>query len=86
MIDGAVLAGDAPAGRILAPLRQLAPEIDTFARVPAVSLTRLNMDPESPVPSIGWGAASPPSISASRTRLAAKDHDGVPVPVRAGGD
>jgi FAD/FMN-containing dehydrogenase len=56
MIDGAVLADDGPAERILASLRQLAPEIDTFARVPAVSLTRLHMDPESPVPSIGWGA------------------------------
>ena len=56
MIDGVALADDIEAGRILAPLRELAPEIDTFARVPAGSLTRLHMDPEMPTPGVGWGA------------------------------
>ncbi len=50
VIDGAVLDGDEPARRLLGPLRALAPEIDTFDRVPAKSLVRLHMDPEGGVP------------------------------------
>ena len=49
MIDGAV-QGD-PA--VLAPLRALAPEVDTFATVPAAALARLHQDPEEPMPSVG---------------------------------
>jgi FAD/FMN-containing dehydrogenase len=56
IIDGAVLAGDTEAGRILAPLRELSPEIDTFGRVPAASLIRLHMDPEQPTPGGGRSA------------------------------
>ena len=39
-IDGAVLGCDAQARSILGLLRDLGPEIDTFGRVPARSLTR----------------------------------------------
>lgn len=46
MIDGAV-QGD-PA--VLEPLRALAPELDTFATVPAPALARLHQDPEEPMP------------------------------------
>jgi FAD/FMN-containing dehydrogenase len=53
VIDGAVLADDATAERVLAPLRELAPQLDTFGRVPAVALTRIHMDPEDPVPAAG---------------------------------
>jgi FAD/FMN-containing dehydrogenase len=56
IIDGAVLGDDAEAERILAPLRELGPEIDTFGRVPAASLTRLHMDPEQPTPGGGRSA------------------------------
>jgi FAD/FMN-containing dehydrogenase len=52
MIDGAVLGDDAFAESVLSPLRELAPEIDTFARVPAASLSRLHMDPEGPTPAV----------------------------------
>jgi FAD/FMN-containing dehydrogenase len=52
MIDGAVLADDEVAEAILAPLRALRPEIDTFRRVPASSLVRLHMDPEGPTPGV----------------------------------
>jgi FAD/FMN-containing dehydrogenase len=48
MIDGAVQGADHHA--ILAPLRALDPELDTFATVPAASLVRLHQDPEEPVP------------------------------------
>jgi FAD/FMN-containing dehydrogenase len=50
MIDGAVLAEDEVAMDILAPLRELGPEIDTFARMPAPDLVRLHGDPEEPLP------------------------------------
>jgi FAD/FMN-containing dehydrogenase len=46
IIDGAV-QGDP---EILAPLRALAPEIDTFAKMPAPALVRLHQDPEEPMP------------------------------------
>jgi FAD/FMN-containing dehydrogenase len=52
VIDGALLGSDDEAAAALAPLRELRPEIDTFARVPAASLARLHMDPEGPTPSV----------------------------------
>ncbi|EFC79635.1 FAD-binding oxidoreductase [Parafrankia sp. EUN1f] len=50
MIDGAVLADNPEAERILAPLRELDPELDTFTRLPASALLRLHLDPEGPTP------------------------------------
>jgi FAD/FMN-containing dehydrogenase len=50
LIDGAVLGNDDVAAEVLAPLRALAPEFDTVARVPAASLVRLHLDPEGPTP------------------------------------
>ena len=50
VIDGAVLADDATAEQLLAPLRALAPEMDTFARVPVTAVTRIHMDPEGGAP------------------------------------
>ena len=52
VIDGAVLADDAEAEQVIAALRDLEPEMDTFARVPAAGLVRLHMDPEGPTPGI----------------------------------
>ncbi len=52
VIDGAVLDDDARAEEILAPLRALEPEMDTFARLPAAALTRIHMDPEGPTPAV----------------------------------
>ncbi|MGW4460758.1 FAD-binding oxidoreductase [Micromonospora sp. NPDC004704] len=56
VIDGAVLADDDEARRLLAPLRELAPELDTFGRVPAAALMRVHMDPEQPTPGGGRSA------------------------------
>jgi FAD/FMN-containing dehydrogenase len=50
VIDGAVLGTDAEAAELLAPLRALRPELDTFARVPAESLVHLHLEPEGPSP------------------------------------
>jgi FAD/FMN-containing dehydrogenase len=50
VIDGAVLGSDEWSASVLGALRELGPEMDTFARVPAASLARLHMDPEGPTP------------------------------------
>jgi len=52
VIDGAVLASDEQSVEILAALRDLEPEIDTFGRVPVQALARLHMDPEGPTPAV----------------------------------
>ncbi|HEU5266793.1 MAG TPA: hypothetical protein VFU35_08830, partial [Jatrophihabitans sp.] len=50
VVDGAVLGSDDAAAAVLAPLRALRPELDTFTRVEAASLVRLHLDPEGPTP------------------------------------
>jgi len=52
VIDGAVMASDERASEILAPLRALEPELDTFGRVPTETLVHLHMDPEEPAPGV----------------------------------
>jgi FAD/FMN-containing dehydrogenase len=52
----AAYVGDAATGAdILAPLRALGPEMDTFAMIPAAALGQLHMDPAEPVPASGDG-------------------------------
>ena len=48
VVDAVVLAGSDTATRVLAPLRALGPEIDTFDECSAASLARLQLDPEAP--------------------------------------
>lgn len=48
IIDGAILGNDAE--RLLAPLRELRPELDTWGRVPATAVARIHLDPEGPTP------------------------------------
>jgi FAD/FMN-containing dehydrogenase len=56
LVEAAYL-GDAVAGAaLLRPLRELGPELDTFATIRAPALVRLNVDPEQPIPSVGDGA------------------------------
>lgn len=50
VIDGAVIENEPRAAELLAPLRALGPEIDTFAMVPPVALSHIHMDPPEPVP------------------------------------
>ncbi|HET8743901.1 MAG TPA: FAD-binding protein [Gaiella sp.] len=55
VVEAAYL-GDERSGReLLAPLLELAPEIDSFATVPARALTELHQDPPAPVPARGEG-------------------------------
>ena len=52
VIDGAVVEDDERAAELLAPLRALGPEMDTFAAIPPVGLSYIHMDPEEPMPGI----------------------------------
>ena len=51
-IDAAILADRARGAELVQPLRDLAPEIDTFDVVPPVALSRLHGDPEEPMPGL----------------------------------
>lgn len=53
VIEATMLLDEAAASDILRPLRELGPEMDTFATIPVSELQHLHMDPEHPVPGIG---------------------------------
>lgn len=53
IIDGAILEDDDRAAEILAPLRGLGPEMDTFGRIPAEALLQVHLDPPAPTPAVG---------------------------------
>jgi hypothetical protein len=55
VVEATFLTDEAAASELLAPLRALGPELDTFATMPASELHHLHMDPEHPVPGSGDG-------------------------------
>ena len=50
IVEVAFLGGEQEGAELIAPLRELGPELDTFAVVPPVALGMLHMDPPEPVP------------------------------------
>lgn len=52
VIDGAILESDETAAELLAPLRALGPEVDTFGRMPAAGLLEVHLDPPTPMPGV----------------------------------
>jgi FAD/FMN-containing dehydrogenase len=56
LVEAACLGGDDTSAALIQPLRQLGPELDTFATIPAAALAQLHMDPVQPVPFQGDGA------------------------------
>jgi FAD/FMN-containing dehydrogenase len=50
VVEAAIMADEATADHILAPLRALVPEMDTFAPAGPGDLARLHQDPEGPTP------------------------------------
>lgn len=56
VIDGAILESDERAAELLAPLRALSPEMDTFGRMPAAGLVDIHMDPPGPTPAVSHHA------------------------------
>jgi len=56
LVEAAYLGDEASGAELIAPLRLLGPEMDTFAAIPAPALGQLHMDPTEPVPGLGDGA------------------------------
>ncbi|HEX6663696.1 MAG TPA: FAD-binding oxidoreductase, partial [Gaiellaceae bacterium] len=55
VVEATYLGDEASADKLLRPLRDLGPAMDTFATTPVGSLSSLHMDPEHPVPGAGDG-------------------------------
>jgi hypothetical protein len=55
VIEAAYLGAEGPAGELLRPVRDLRPEIDTFAAIAPAALGQLHMDPQDPLPYAGSG-------------------------------
>jgi len=55
VVEAAWLGDEASGSEQLAPLRELGPEMDTFAMIPPPGLAALHMDPPEPVPGAGDG-------------------------------
>ena len=55
VVEAVYLGTEAEGADLLAPLRALAPAMDTFAMVPPVGIAELHMDPPEPVPYTGEG-------------------------------
>jgi FAD/FMN-containing dehydrogenase len=56
VVDGVLMGGEAEGSELLAGLRALGPEMDTFAMVEPAALSHLHGDPEQPVPGISGHA------------------------------
>jgi FAD/FMN-containing dehydrogenase len=54
-VDGAIDLPAEQAEPLLAPLRDLGPEVDMFAEMPAAALGQIHMDPPQPTPARGDG-------------------------------
>ena len=55
VVEAVWLGDEAGGAEQLAPLRELGPEMDTFAMIPPTGLAALHMDPPQPVPGAGDG-------------------------------
>jgi FAD binding domain len=56
LVEAACLGDEHTGADLIAPLRRLGPQRDTFAAIPVPALTQLHMDPPQPVPALGDGA------------------------------
>jgi FAD/FMN-containing dehydrogenase len=54
-VEAVSLLGKDATDELLRPLRDLGPQLDTFATIPVAELKHLHMDPEQPVPGAGDG-------------------------------
>jgi hypothetical protein len=52
VVEAAYLGDEADGAELMAPLRALGPEMDSFATIPAAGLAGMHMDPPEPVPAI----------------------------------
>src|SRR5262249_10256743 len=56
LIEAAYVGDTISGAELMAPLRELGPERDTFGTIPAPALAQLHMDPEGPISGVGDGA------------------------------
>ena len=52
VVEAVVLGDEAFGTELLRPLRELGPQMDTFAMMPPVGISELHMDPPDPVPAV----------------------------------
>jgi FAD binding domain len=55
MVEAVYLGDEGTGAGLIAPLRELGPEMGTFATMPVPALGQLHMDPTTPVPALGDG-------------------------------
>lgn len=55
LVEAAYLGSEEDGAELLRPLRELGPELDTMAMIPASALSSVHMDPAEPVPGVGDG-------------------------------
>jgi FAD/FMN-containing dehydrogenase len=55
VVEGIYAGDEAEGAELIRPLRELGPELNTFATIPMPALSHLHMDPEHPVPGAGDG-------------------------------
>jgi hypothetical protein len=55
VLETIYIGDEAEGAKLIAPLRELGPEIDTVTTIPAPALSHIHMDPEHPVPGKGDG-------------------------------
>jgi FAD/FMN-containing dehydrogenase len=52
VVEAAYLGDESDGAELMAPIRELGPEMDTFATIPAPGLSHMHMDPPEPVPAL----------------------------------
>jgi hypothetical protein len=55
LAEAAFIGNEGDGATLLRPLRDLGPEIDTFAMIPSADISLVNMDPDFPLPYVGDG-------------------------------
>ena len=53
LVEAVFMGSEEDGAELLRPIRELGPELDTFATVPPAALAELHMDPPEPVPYLG---------------------------------
>ncbi len=90
VVEAIYMGDEADGAELIAPLRELEPEMDTLATIPASALQKLHMDPEEPVPGKGDGMlidALTPEAIMRITEIATPDSPLLSLEVRhAGGE
>jgi FAD/FMN-containing dehydrogenase len=83
LVEAAYLGAARAGAELLGPLRELGPELDTFATIRPPALAQLNMDPEQPMPVVGDGAFLADVPAAAIDTVLALAGPGVDTPVQS---